>query len=1234
MRYVALFSSLLLAVLSPHLCRATIIHVPAEYSTIQAGINAASEGDTVLVAPGTYRETLRLKKNVRVQGAGIDLSVVDVSADTRYIYTVISGEDGAELEGFTVMGGDSVWSGISCWSSPMLIRGNKITGCDCAVAVACSAVIIDNTIINNRDYGLFCGSSTDFGPLISKNLILNSDGAIVSVSSNLFALNNTVDNNERGIWIQQYSEDTTAVAVTAKNNIISNNDRYGVYLASGYPYGVDTSLMTIDYNDVWNNNPNYSSNWVQDSTDISEDPLFVLPVSPTPRVGRPSEAEIIHMIEKNNELNAHYSSLAKGEKPRPKPQIQPRLTGSVSDTVYDYHLQENSPCINKGDPDPIYNDPDGTRNDMGAFYFDQSFSTIIGLLVKNTSTLDNEEIFATQLLDSLNIFYSLIDPNVIVAGINLTNYASLYCVGEAQPFNYNDSVVIRRIRDFVSTGKVILVEGGGCYVAQYLGLGTVKTGSWLPVVSDAFYFVKPIISHPAFAGIETWEPPSSPDPPEQLIYQISPGSITYYYLSPTQPFDTLEYRYLQATYGWPGQNPNDPNSACDEYPGVCTSERVVRDGYYLSTTVGNGTLIALNESAPFRKKKVGAVGKIIRQNILLRFFGGAQNVEISSPDSGEIWCAGNTYDILWNSNFIDSVKIEYSTDRGSSWDIISASTASTGGYSWEIPDSLPTSSHCRVRICDTDGSPCDAGNSEFTILRKPVVVSLVFPPNGALDVPINPVRLEWRVVADVDSYNLQVDTDSGFTSPVFEEIGITDSCYHVSELDSGITYYWRVNAINQCGVGEWSGAWHFTAGPEALAQIMQFSPADQESVDYRSNVAVTFSKSIDPSTIDNNSVSIKGWKNYNWNFLTEDGLTFIFSPNSGFYSLDTLKVILTDKIKDILGRGIDLDGDTSWIFYVYPLGDYNQDMRINGDDLPDFTYAWNAQDTSKEIGPADGTPPHLLATPDGRVDFEDLVIFVWMWNWFHEKASFSPSIYAGDKTTDFDDLMALTPDSHIGQNESKKFDLVLKDVKDVMVVSIILQYDPAKLQIESVAEGSLLSKDGANTLFLRSIDNDRGIAEIACSRLKGDPPGVEGQIPVAQITIRALTHLDDEPILIHYEAWDSQAKLLYLGRSSMTLNSAGLFPRNFELLQNFPNPFNPQTRISYNLPRSSQVKVTVYNIVGEKVKTLVDEFQAPGRKLVYWDGTDDSGRRVASGVYFYKIQTGEFTESKKMIILK
>jgi hypothetical protein len=93
-------------------------------------------------------------------------------------------------------------------------------------------------------------------------------------------------------------------------------------------------------------------------------------------------------------------------------------------------------------------------------------------------------------------------------------------------------------------------------------------------------------------------------------------------------------------------------------------------------------------------------------------------------------------------------------------------------------------------------------------------------------------------------------------------------------------------------------------------------------------------------------------------------------------------------------------------------------------------------------------------------------------------------------------------------------------------------------------------------------------------------------------------------------------------------------PTKYDLFQNAPNPFNPITRISYDLPKPSQVKLEVFNVLGQAVKTLVNDFREAGSQTVIWDGTDNSGSSVASGLYFYRISAGDYSATKKMMMLK
>ena len=103
--------------------------------------------------------------------------------------------------------------------------------------------------------------------------------------------------------------------------------------------------------------------------------------------------------------------------------------------------------------------------------------------------------------------------------------------------------------------------------------------------------------------------------------------------------------------------------------------------------------------------------------------------------------------------------------------------------------------------------------------------------------------------------------------------------------------------------------------------------------------------------------------------------------------------------------------------------------------------------------------------------------------------------------------------------------------------------------------------------------------------------------------------------------------------NSDTLNGNQI-PLRFSLHQNYPNPFNPMTSIRYDLPRISMVNISVYNMMGRKVKTLVNGIQNPGFKTIHWDAKNDVNNPVSAGLYVYTIQTDGFRQTKKMLLLK
>ena len=98
--------------------------------------------------------------------------------------------------------------------------------------------------------------------------------------------------------------------------------------------------------------------------------------------------------------------------------------------------------------------------------------------------------------------------------------------------------------------------------------------------------------------------------------------------------------------------------------------------------------------------------------------------------------------------------------------------------------------------------------------------------------------------------------------------------------------------------------------------------------------------------------------------------------------------------------------------------------------------------------------------------------------------------------------------------------------------------------------------------------------------------------------------------------------------------AVGEMPTVFALHDNYPNPFNPRTNIQFDLPRTSHVSLAVYDLAGRRVRTLVNEVRPAAMHTVVWDGGDDAGRRVASGVYYYRLVSDEFTDTRKMLLVK
>jgi hypothetical protein len=166
-------------------------------------------------------------------------------------------------------------------------------------------------------------------------------------------------------------------------------------------------------------------------------------------------------------------------------------------------------------------------------------------------------------------------------------------------------------------------------------------------------------------------------------------------------------------------------------------------------------------------------------------------------------------------------------------------------------------------------------------------------------------------------------------------------------------------------------------------------------------------------------------------------------------------------------------------------------------------------------------------------------------------------------------------------------------------------------------------------------DLDAGSGVIANLIFRVDDPTVEE----IELTPTKIDYPNHSALFVYTEFDGDKPKMMveepqFESITVDLLTSGSNVPMSFGLHQNYPNPFNPSTIIQYDLPAPSKVRLEIFNVLGQQVKTLVDDYKEAGYQSVTWNGDDDNGGSVATGIYFYKISADNKVETKKMMLLK
>ena len=301
------------------------------------------------------------------------------------------------------------------------------------------------------------------------------------------------------------------------------------------------------------------------------------------------------------------------------------------------------------------------------------------------------------------------------------------------------------------------------------------------------------------------------------------------------------------------------------------------------------------------------------------------------------------------------------------------------------------------------------------------------------------------------------------------------------------------------------------------------------------------------------------------------------------------------------------------------LGLFGADNRVGFDDF--FILA----DLFDLMAEDSGFDPAFDLDPNGTIDFEDFFVFADNFGRSTAAAGKRVPMFAGLNDGARMYLDARTAMPIVG--EDFVLDVSLADFAAIKGYGLQVQYEADKLEfVQALTDQPL----GGSSLAAPQVLADEGgvLALVA----HGDVVS-EGEVALS-LVFRPTTEIENTVI----EITDSQTYDSEFGFNRLALPAPVQLqtrPEAFALANNYPNPFNPATTIKYALPQAADVELTVYNVVGQVVRTLVAEHQSAGRYVVEWDAANDSGHSLSSGMYFYRLEAGgEFLETKKMLLLK
>ncbi len=420
------------------------------------------------------------------------------------------------------------------------------------------------------------------------------------------------------------------------------------------------------------------------------------------------------------------------------------------------------------------------------------------------------------------------------------------------------------------------------------------------------------------------------------------------------------------------------------------------------------------------------------------------------------------------------------------------------------------------------------------------------------------------------------------------------------------TYSFRVRYTNSLGnTSEWLEAMDIVTVMPAPPRVAQTIPVmGERDVPISTDISVIFSKPMNKATVERGfTLNSRSGRVVSGSFTWEEN-TLIFSPSVELSYESTYLVRVDGESLDT--DGIGLDGNFDSVSDGIPYDDYVWSFTTTAA-VPTLTFAPMKQTIYKE----------------DKLDVKIMAKHVTDMYKFSFKVVFDPAILEVE-TVDRDFFKLWKPRPKLVENA----DLWSEPVIDNRAGAVTIACDATR-------DDGVSGTGYIATISFRAVGlgtKSIGFSEVSMSDYNGQSIDVELDIVQVQVIEFHLRDTNHDGVVDILDFVDMASEESDESQAAPSANRPAL-------RQNFPNPFNPETWIPYQLDRPSFVNIRIYRSTGEIIRTLDLGYRDPGfyvdrTKAAHWDGTDDTGQIVSSGIYFYTIQAGEFAATRKMIVAR